>query len=161
MIDSDLLTKASPPRFSFGKVTRYFAENRQGSINQLVKFSAVGVLNTIIGYGAFFIFLNYTSYLIALAFATVIGVTNSYVWNHNWVFQHRRSILEFIKFNFVYIVAFLFNAGALLLCVEFLKLDPRLAQLALIPLVTIISFTGHKYWSFGNKRYRSDFTRSR
>jgi putative flippase GtrA len=108
-------------------------------------------LNTVIGYGAFFILVNYAQYLIALGCANVIGVTNSYVWNHNWVFHHRISIVEFVKFNAVYIIAFTVNAGALVLCVDFLKLEPRLAQLGLTPLVLVISFTGNKYWSFSKR----------
>ncbi len=140
--------KVRPIRFLFHKMTGYFADDKKSSINQFIKYSLVGVLNTVIGYVAFFVLVNYIQYLIALGCATIIGVTNSYVWNHNWVFHHRRSIEEFVKLNAVYIIAFTANAGALLLCVDFLKLEPRLAQFILTPLVLVISFTGNKYWSF-------------
>jgi putative flippase GtrA len=148
MDDTYRLMKVRPIRFFFHKVTRYFADDKRSSVNQFIKYSFVGVLNTVVGYGAFFILVNYVQYLIALGCATIIGVANSYVWNHNWVFHHRSSIVEFIKFNAVYIIAFTANAGALVLCVDFLKLEPRLAQFILTPLVLVISFTGNKYWSF-------------
>ena len=134
--------------FFFKKVRRYLADTNNSSTNQFVRYSFVGVLNTVIGYGAFFIFVNYIQYLIALGCAHIIGVINSYAWNHNWVFNRRLSIVEFIKFNAVYIIAFAANAGALVLFVDFLKIEPRVAQFMLIPLVLVISFTGNKYWSF-------------
>lgn len=140
--------KVRPMRFFFQKVRRYLADTNNSSINQFVRYSFVGVLNTVIGYGAFFIFVNYIQYLIALGCAHIIGVINSYAWNHNWVFNRRLSIVEFIKFNAVYIIAFAANAGALVLFVDFLKIEPRVAQFMLIPLVLVISFTGNKYWSF-------------
>lgn len=148
MDDTYRSMKVRPIRFLFYKMTHYFADDKRSSINQFIKYSFVGVLNTVIGYVAFFILVNYAQYLIALGCAHIIGVTNSYAWNHNWVFHRRISIVEFVKFNAVYIVAFAANAGALVLCVDYLKLEPRLAQLGLIPLVLVISFTGNKYWSF-------------
>jgi putative flippase GtrA len=148
MDDSYRSMKVRPMRFFFERVTHYLAENKNSSINQFIKYSFVGVLNTVISYVAFFILVNYAQYLIALGCAHFIGVINSYVWNHSWVFHRRRSIVDFVKFNAVYIIAFAVNAAALVICVEFLKLEPRLAQLGLIPLVLVISFTGNKYWSF-------------
>jgi putative flippase GtrA len=148
MDDNYRSMKVRPMRFFFREVKRYLADPKNSSINQFVRYSFVGVLNTVIGYGAFFIFVNYIQYLIALGCAHIIGVINSYAWNHNWVFNRRLSIVEFIKFNAVYIIAFAANAGALVLCVDFLKIEPRLAQFMLIPLVLVISFTGNKYWSF-------------
>jgi putative flippase GtrA len=32
-----------------------------------------------------------------------------------------------------------------------LNADPRISQLIALPIITIISFTGHKYWSFGRR----------
>jgi putative flippase GtrA len=148
MDDTYRSVKVRPIRFLFNKMTGYFADDKKSSIDQFIKYSFVGVLNTVIGYVAFFISVNYVQYLIALGCAHIIGVINSYVWNHSWVFHHRRSVVEFVKFNAVYFIAFAANAGALVLCVDFLKLEPRLAQFILIPLVLVISFTGNKYWSF-------------
>jgi len=144
----DVQCNLRPKRFFFRIMTRYLADDKKSSINQFIKYSFVGVLNTVIGYGSFFVLVSYVQYLIALGFAYVLSVTNSYLWNHNWVFRHRISTVEFIKFNAVYVIAFTVNAGALVLCVDFLKLEPRLAQVLLAPLVLLISFTGNKYWSF-------------
>jgi putative flippase GtrA len=119
------------------------------SLKQLSKFSIIGILNTILGYGLFVIFLNWYSYLWALVFSHIIAVTHSYLWNKFWTFKSDRNPLkEFIKFNSVYLIVFIVNAITLFFLVDVLNFDPRVGQLFALPVITIISFTGHKYWSF-------------
>jgi putative flippase GtrA len=36
----------------------------------------------------------------------------------------------------------------LYIAVELLAVDPRLGQLIVLPLITLLSYFGHKYWSF-------------
>jgi len=122
---------------------------RDSTYLQLTNFGLVGILNTLVGFGAFFLFLNYTNYMMSLIISHVIGVTHSYIWNRYWIFKSEKIILnEFIKFNSVYAVVFLTNALVLIFCVNFLKWDPRIVQLITLPIITVISFTGQKYWSF-------------
>lgn len=121
-------------------------------IKQLSKFSFVGVLNTIVGYGAFFICLTWFDYMVSLIISHIIGVTHSYIWNKYWTFKSDGiQIKEFVKFNSVYAIVFIVNAIALFFLVGTLKFDPRISQLFVLPVITIISFTGHKYWSFSWK----------
>jgi putative flippase GtrA len=116
---------------------------------QLSKFGLVGVLNTLVGYGAFFILLNYTNYMISLVISHILGVTHSYIWNKYWIFKSNKiSLNEFLKFNSVYVGVFVTNALVLVYFVNALNLDPRIGQLIALPIVTMISFAGHKYWSF-------------
>jgi|GEM_PF-1065446 len=120
---------------------------------QLSKFGFVGVLNTIIGYGSFVILLNYTNYLAALIISHLIGVSHSFIWNKYWIFKSsgigiRGCVYEFAKFNSVYAGVFLANAIVLIISVNILHVDPRISQLVALPIITIISFVGHKYWSF-------------
>jgi putative flippase GtrA len=119
------------------------------SRTQIIKFCGVGILNTIVGYGAFFLFVNYLYYLVALLIAHIIGVIHSYLWNKYWVFKIKKfNLMEFIKFNVLYIVVFIVNAVALFVCVDIIYVDPKLAQLMLLPLITGISFIGQKLWTF-------------
>jgi putative flippase GtrA len=116
---------------------------------QLIKFCFVGVLNTIVGYGAFFILVNYLYYLVALVIAHIIGVIHSYLWNKFWIFRSRKtSLREFVKFNVVYLFVLAANAAALFVCVDIMAVDPRLAQLVILPVITVISFSGQKLWTF-------------
>lgn len=125
------------------------ASGRDPTFLQLSKFGLVGVLNTLVGYGAFFILLSYTNYLISLVISHILGVTHSYIWNKYWIFKSDKILLnEFLKFNSVYVAVFLTNALVLIFFVNALDLDPRIGQLIALPVVTMISFAGHKYWSF-------------
>jgi putative flippase GtrA len=118
-------------------------------LKQLSKFGLIGALNTILGYGLFIVFLNWGNYFWALIFSHIIAVMHSYLWNKFWTFKSNKNpFMEFIKFNSVYLVVFAVNAIALFLLVEIFNFDPRVGQLFMLPVVTIISFTGHKCWSF-------------
>jgi putative flippase GtrA len=122
---------------------------RNSTFRQLSKFGMVGILNTLVGYSAFFILVNYTNYMVSLIISHIIGVTHSYIWNKYWIFKSDKIVInEFLKFNSVYILVFITNALVLVFCVNALNLDPRIGQLIALPMITMISFTGHKYWSF-------------
>ena len=123
------------------------------TIYQLSKFGFVGVLNTMIGYGSFILLLNYTNYLAALVISHLIGVSHSFIWNKYWIFESKgigvvAGLYEFAKFNSIYAGVFITNAVVLIISVNVLDIDPRLSQLIALPIITIISFMGHKYWSF-------------
>jgi putative flippase GtrA len=60
--------------------------------------------------------------------------------------------MEFLRFNVVYSFVYITNAVALYISVEILKIDPRPAQLILLPIVTLISFFGQKLWTFKVKK---------
>ena len=121
-------------------------------IRQFFKFSLVGILNAIVSYGTFLFLLNDLNYMISLIISHFVGVSNSYIWNKYWTFRTETNhIKEFLKFNSVYGIVLLVNAVSLFYLVNRLNFDPRIGQLILLPIVTIISFSGHKYWSFNGK----------
>ena len=123
------------------------------SVSQIFKFCGVGILNTLVGYGAFFLLVNYLYYLLALLLSHTIGVIHSFLWNKYWVFKSKQiSSWEFIKFNVVYAVVLVVNAMALFVCVDMIRVGPRLAQLFLLPVITMISFFGQKLWTFQGER---------
>jgi putative flippase GtrA len=96
--------------------------------------------------------VNYLNYLLALLIAHIIGVLHSFLWNKYWTFKSRQfGLIEFIKFNVIYAMVFIVNAIALFVCVEIFQVNPRLAQLLLLPVITMISFFGQKFWTFNEK----------
>ena len=120
---------------------------------RIFKFVCVGLLNTFIGYGAFFILSFFLNYMVALIIAHFIGVTNSYLWNKYWTFQVKKfRLAELIKFNIVYLVVLGANMLILYIAVELLAVNPRLGQLVVLPMVTLLSYFGHKYWSFQGEK---------
>jgi putative flippase GtrA len=119
------------------------------SSEQIIKFSMVGVLNTLIGYGVFFIFSIYINYLLALIVSHIIGVIHSFFWNKYWVFRSSKNkIREFLKFYSVYFVMLVLNIALLTYFVSILNISPQISQLIILPFLTILTYTGHKYWSF-------------
>lgn len=119
---------------------------------QTVQFFGVGILNTIVGYGIFFLLAKYLYYLLALLLAHITGVIHSFLWNKYWIFKLKKfQLFEFVKFNLIYAVIFIVNAVALFVSVEIIHVNPQLAQLVLLPVITLISFFGQKLWTFGDK----------
>lgn len=117
--------------------------------HQFSKFTFVGILNTIVGYGSFFILVGYINYLLALIISHCIGVTHSYLWNKYWVFKSgQRTLAEFIRFNIVYLNVLIANIVILFILVEYFTINPRIAQLVVLPITALISYFGHRKWSF-------------
>jgi putative flippase GtrA len=78
---------------------------------QILKFIAVGVVNTLFGYGiyAFFIFLG-LHYMYAVLFATIAGVLFNFKTIGRYVFDSSDSSL-LLKFIMVYAVVYGMNIG--------------------------------------------------
>ena len=121
-------------------------------IKQFFQFNFVGILNTVLSYCVFIFFLNYFNYVISLLISHLIGVAHSYIWNKYWTFKKANSGTNvFLKFNLVYVVVFVANVASLSFLVEILKFNPVIGQLMVLPVIAIISFIGHKYWSFNGQ----------
>lgn len=123
--------------------------NRQFII-QTFKFGIVGVMNTIIGYGTYYILVKLNLYyLVASILSTVVGVINSYFWNKYWTFNSKKkSKSEAVRFVTVYVVQFLLNLGLLRVMVEFMNIGKEVAGFYALLIVTGVSFLGHKFFSF-------------
>ena len=117
---------------------------------EFIKFAMVGVSNTVIGYGMYYILLYLKfHYLPALVISFLLGLMNSYFWNKYWVFtseQHFKR--ELPRFVVVYALTLALNAALLPVFVEVLKIDPRIAQLFFLLFLPILTFLGLKYWGF-------------
>lgn len=120
------------------------------SFKQSVRFCFVGLLNTVVGYGVYFLLVKAEIHYVLASFtAQVAGVAHSYVWNKFWTFKSRqKSITEVLKFVMVYALTFVINLVLLSFFIEVLEMDKAIAGFISLALVAIISFTGHKLWSF-------------
>ena len=119
-------------------------------ILQFVKYVIVGLINTAIYYGIYYLMLQLGfSYALSLTVGTIAGVINSYFWNKYFTFRtKKRTVAETVKFLIVYGVQYLSNLLIIYLCVEYLGITEELAGLAAIGIGTFIGFFGHKFWSF-------------
>lgn len=131
---------------------RHIYHKHKEKINYLI----VGLWNTIFGYFAFvalyYLFATYINYLILLLISNVFSITNAYIGYKIFVFKTKGNYLkEYLKFYAVYGVSMLLNIILLFLAVELLKANPVVAQAVVIWLTVIISYLGHKHFSFARR----------
>lgn len=125
--------------------------------DQRVAFLAVGAVNTVVGYLFFAAFLLAVgqlwgqpwSYLAALACAHVVSVLVAFVLYRFVVFRVRGHVLaDLWRFETVYLLALAVNFALLPLLVEVANLPVLLAQGLIVFVTAVMSFVGHKHYSF-------------
>lgn len=127
------------------------------NVHESLKFMIVGILNTIVGFLTYFICVYFFEFhfTLALVISHIIGVCHSFIWNNKWTFKAgkvgSRSVLKFIT---VYGITFTLNLC--LLSVLVLFINQLFAQAISLMITTVISYVGHKYWSFRKNRTESD-----
>lgn len=118
--------------------------------SQEIRFLFVGGLNTLVGYGLYALFLYIKiPYLVANTFSTIIGICHSYLWNRFFTFKStQNAIKEIPKFLFVYGISYLISTVTLYFFVNNLNINQYIAGAINLFTTTIISWLGHKYFSF-------------
>ena len=118
---------------------------------QFIKFSLVGILNTVLHYGVFYTLYRCTGYyLLASGTGFCAAVVHSYVLNKFWTFKRRGSHVraEFSKFLVVSLLSLGVNLAGMAILVELFAVHPPVAQLAAIGITLAINFLGNRFWTF-------------
>ena len=114
---------------------------------QALRFIATGILNTLVGYSLYALFLWCgLNHSLALAFSTVLGVLFNFKTIGTLVFKSNNNAL-ILKFVLVYLVTFLIN----LLLINFLVtlgLSAYVAGIVVIIPAAALSFILNKYFVF-------------
>ncbi|WP_353057157.1 MULTISPECIES: GtrA family protein [Paenibacillus] len=116
-----------------------------------MKFLIIGFLNTIVSFLTFALLLHFINlnYIIALVLSYLVGVIHSYLWNLYWTFSQKESSFKSVgRFIIVYILTFLVNLLILYLLVDYMMFNKFISQGVALFVTTLISYFGHKYWSF-------------
>lgn len=121
-----------------------------------VAFLIVGTANTVIGFLWFALFdvtvgrwIGEYGYFVTLGCAHVMSVLCAFVLYRRFVFRVRGHIWrDLARFETVYLVALGVNAVLLALLVSFVHMQPLLAQALIVFATTLISFFGHRDFSF-------------
>lgn len=126
-----------------------------------IRFLVVGFINTVISYGMFaawyFVLgrfdLGNWRYNLASMLSWVVGVAISYTNFKLFVFKTRGTnwVAELGRSYVVYAASQALNLAILNVLVIVLHLNPLVGQFLTIFAVTIMSFIGHKYFTFGKK----------
>lgn len=118
-----------------------------------IRFLFVGGLNTIVGYGSYALLLLVgLNFVYANTISYIIGVIHSYIWNKKFTFKsNNKSILEVIKFIGVYVINYLIGLAFISLFIKVFGINEYLAGALNLVVTTLISYFGHKYFSFASK----------
>ncbi|MGO2745886.1 GtrA family protein [Microbacterium sp.] len=126
--------------------------------DQRVRFIAVGGVNTVVGYAIYAVLAQWVfarvpfGYLLALVISYAISITLAFILYRRFVFVVKGNVLvDFARFVSVYAVSILANIAALPILVEAVHLHPLVAQAIVLIVTTLISFFGHKHFSFRRK----------
>ncbi len=122
-----------------------------------VAFLLVGAVNTIVGFAWFAIFQltvgSAFGYMAALGCAHVASVLCAFVLYRRFVFRVRGHVWrDLARFEMVYLVALGINAILLPILVELFGLEPIVAQALIVFVTTMVSFVGHRNFSFRRPR---------
>ena len=153
-------TGASHPQDSPPTVPRLRrARDLPSKYREQILYLAVGGWNTVFGYAiwALFQFLlgDRLHYLVIVLIAWPIAVLNAYLGYRYLVFNSRGPILrELPRFSLVYIAALVANLVLLPVALAVLPFNIYVVQALFMALVVVVSYLGHRYYTFGGTRRR-------
>jgi len=120
-----------------------------------IRFLAVGGVNTVFGYGIYAALDLYVfaavpfGYLLSLALSYAIAVTLAFILYRRFVFHVTGQVwTDLTRFVGVYLVSIGVNVVALPILIELFGLNSLVAQAIVLVCTTLISFFGHREFSF-------------
>ncbi len=126
-------------------------DNLMVTIKQFFKFGLVGVSNTLISLGTYYLlYFVGVNYLIANTIGFIISVLNSYYWNNKYVFQKTQDghLKPLLKTFMSYGGTFLLSTVLLFAMVQYLGVSEVVAPVICIAITTPINFIINKLWAF-------------
>jgi putative flippase GtrA len=139
---------------TLNKRMRSIAIRQAEWIEQGIKFLLVGLMNTSIDLGLYYLL---TRYIAAFAEASVLakgvsyaaGVINSYLWNRSWTFRSEdRSWRTFAPFALTNLIGMAINSGALWFGMQSLSLSETGGLLLATALAFVWNFSISKFLVF-------------
>lgn len=121
------------------------------NVRQFFRFIAVGILNTVVGYGLFALFIYAgLHYALASLFGTVLGVLFNFFSTGRLVFQSRDN-RRLPWFFGVYAITYVFGVFGLSV-LDALGLDMYRAGLVMIPPSAVVSYLMNRHFVFGGSK---------
>ena len=125
---------------------------------QFIKFGIVGVSNTVISLGIYYLCVLCFNmhYQLANLLGFFLGSINSYYWNSRYVFKVRAQDLKthlvlFSKTVAGYSGAYFLGVILLWLWIDMLHISDRIAPLINICITVPLNFIAQKFWTYRKK----------
>lgn len=120
------------------------------NVIQFIKFGIVGLSNTAIGLGTYYLFLWLGwHYMVANVLSWIISVFNAFFWNSRYVFKTRNKWLTALFRTYVsYGFSFVLGAVVLYILVEFCKISEVVAPVLVLVITIPLNFILNKFWTF-------------
>ena len=125
-------------------------ENQKRTFIQFIKFGIVGLSNTAIGLGTYYLFLFFgLYYLIANILSWIISVFNAFYWNNRYVFPNHTEWFRALARTYLsYGFSFLFGCAVLYALVDWCGMSDKIAPLLTLLITIPLNFVLNKFWTF-------------
>lgn len=120
-------------------------------MNEIFKYVVAGVVNTVVGYGVFWISLRglRTSPEAANAIGYIMALCIAFILNKFFVFTNSRiSLHTIIRFIVSFMAAFMLNQGVIICLVRIYSVLPEVAQGFAMFTYTVSFYVFNKYFVF-------------
>ena len=128
---------------------------RNSDLKGFIRYSIVGLGNTIVNWLIFFILNEYgVYYVISNILAYLIATINSYIWNSLWVFKYRQGlkINTSVKFFILNLIGLTVNTSIMYVLVDIFNFKKFVALVIASIFVVIMNYTVNKLWVFREKK---------
>ena len=117
---------------------------------RVLRYGLVGIGNTVVGLAAYALLLALdVDYLVAGACAWVLGTLHGYAWNRAWTFERAPARAATMRrYLAVGAMGLALNSVLLTLLIESMGADTLIAELAVLPVVVLITFLANRFWTF-------------
>jgi putative flippase GtrA len=122
-----------------------------------VLYVAVGGWNTLFGYGVFailyFLAGDVLGFAVIIVASYLLAILNAYVGYRYVAFRSHASIVrELPRFSAVYLATMVVNLAFFPIALQVLPLSPYLVQALFMLGVVVVSYLGHRHFSFALSR---------
>ena len=130
-------------------------------IIQFIKFSFVGISNTLVSMLFYYLFTFFgIHYIMANTAGFLFGTLNAYILNSKYVFptkdEKQQTIKTGTKVFISYGLSFLLSTALLMLWIDVLKISEYIAPIINVCITTPLNFIMNKFWAFKNKKKESE-----
>lgn len=118
--------------------------------NEIIRYIIAGILTTLISILSYNICRNINiNYEISTIISWIIAVTFAYFINNLFVFQNKKNnLLDFFKFIFCRLLSLGIEFICMILMVEVLKIDDRIAKIIVQGIVFVLNYIFSKLLIF-------------